>query len=151
MPVTRRIARPMLAAMFISGGLDSLLNPEPKAPKAATVGPSFARSLGLPEDPALLVRFNGATHLVAGTMLSVGRLPRLSAAALAATLVPTTLAGHRFWEESDPKARAAQRIHFLKNLAMLGGLILAAADTEGRPSVGWRARKAAERLRSTAK
>jgi uncharacterized membrane protein YphA (DoxX/SURF4 family) len=148
MPVTRRIARPLLGAMFISGGLDSLLNPQPKARKAEKVGPSVARSLGLPDDPALLVQLNGATQLAGGIMLSLGRLPRLSAAALAASLVPTTLAGHRFWEETDQKVRAAQRTHFLKNLAMLGGLILAAADTEGRPSVSWRARKAAERLRT---
>jgi uncharacterized membrane protein YphA (DoxX/SURF4 family) len=58
-------------------------------------------------------------------------------------LVPTTLAGHRFWEESDEKARSMQRIQFFKNLSMLGGLLLAAVDTDGRPSVSWRARRAA--------
>ena len=38
--------------------------------------------------------------------------------------MPTTAAGHRFWEETDPEARANQQIHFFKNLSMLGGLIL---------------------------
>jgi hypothetical protein len=38
-----------------------------------------------------------------------------------------------------------QRTHFLKNLAILGGLIIAATDTEGAPSLGWRARRAAKR------
>jgi uncharacterized membrane protein YphA (DoxX/SURF4 family) len=37
-----------------------------------------------------------------------------------------------------------QRIHFLKNVSMLGGLILAATDTNGRPSLGWRAKKTAQ-------
>ena len=69
----------------------------------------------------------------------------LAATVLAASLVPTTLAAHRFWEEEDPRARAAQRVHFQKNCAMLGGLILAAVDTGGRPSLGWRARRAARR------
>jgi putative oxidoreductase len=64
-----------------------------------------------------------------------------------ASLVPTTLAGHRFWEVTDKQARAAQRIHFLKNVAMLGGLILAATDLEGRPSLLWRARRAAGKAR----
>jgi hypothetical protein len=32
-------------------------------------------------------------------------------------------------------------MHFLKNLGLLGGLLLAAADTEGRPSIGWRAER----------
>ena len=67
---------------------------------------------------------------------------RPAAVVLAATLVPTTLAGHRFWEEDDPAARRHQTIHVLKNVAMMGGLLLAAADTGGRPSVPWRAKRA---------
>jgi uncharacterized membrane protein YphA (DoxX/SURF4 family) len=69
-------------------------------------------------------------------------MPRLAAVALAGSLIPTTLAGHRFWDESDPTQRSAQQIHFAKNLSILGGLILASVDTEGRPSVMWRGRKA---------
>ncbi|HEV2368363.1 MAG TPA: DUF488 domain-containing protein [Acidimicrobiales bacterium] len=66
--------------------------------------------------------------------------------ALAGSLVPTTLAGHRFWEETDKQERAAQQIHFLKNLSMLGGLMLAALDTEGRPSATLRVRHAVRRM-----
>ena len=47
-----------------------------------------------------------------------------SALALAGSLVPTTLAGHRFWEEEDDAARAQQTVQFLKNLAMFGGLLM---------------------------
>ena len=65
--------------------------------------------------------------------------------ALIGTLVPTTYAGHRFWEETDDAARAQQRIHFLKNLGLLGGLILCLVDTEGKPSLGWKARRSAKR------
>ena len=57
------------------------------------------------------------------------------------------MAGHRFWEEDEPEARASQRIHFLKNAAVVGGLILAATDTEGRPSLSWRAKRAAAKGR----
>ena len=59
--------------------------------------------------------------------------------------MPTTLAGHRFWEHEDPKERFGQLSHFLKNLGLLGGLLLAAVDTEGKPSVGYRARRAAHK------
>ncbi|BCB85977.1 hypothetical protein Psuf_032900 [Phytohabitans suffuscus] len=52
--------------------------------------------------------------------------------------MPTTLAGHAFWEHEDPAERRTQRLHFLKNMSMLGGLLLAAADTEGRPSLRYR-------------
>ena len=147
MTLTRTVARPMLAGIFILGGLDALQTPETKAPKADDVAPPIGRSLGLPEDTETLVRINGAVQVGAGSLLAVGWFPRLSAAALAASLVPTTVAGHRFWEETDKQARAAQQIHFLKNAAIFGGLVLAATDTEGRPSLSWRARRAAKRAR----
>ena len=66
-------------------------------------------------------------------MLAAGFLPRVGAMAIAATLVPTTLAGHPFWKEEDPAKRKAQRIQFLKNMAMMGGVLLAAVDTAGKP------------------
>ncbi len=80
--------------------------------------------------------------MVAGACLAAGWFPRLASLALAGTLVPTTAAGHRFWEAEDAD-RAQQRIHFLKNLSMFGGLLIAAADTSGQPSLAWRARHGA--------
>jgi hypothetical protein len=67
----------------------------------------------------------------------------LAALALIGSIVPTTYAGHRFWEESDDVAKQQQLTHFLKNLGLLGGLILAAVDTEGAPSISWRAKRRA--------
>jgi putative oxidoreductase len=129
----KNIARPMLAAMFVSGGYNSLTRPETVAPRAEpVVKPLAERVPGVPADTVAAVRLNGAVQVAAGTMLSFGVLPRLSAAALAATLVPTTAAGHRFWEAEDPAERAQQRIHFLKNLAMMGGLLLVASDGTSR-------------------
>ena len=84
-------------------------------------------------------------------MLATGRMPRISSAVLAATLVPTTAAGHRFWEETDPQKKAMQRVHFFKNASMLGGLLLAGIDTEGKPGVAWRARRAAADVRREAR
>jgi hypothetical protein len=53
-------------------------------------------------------------------------------------MVPTTLTGHRFWEHDDPQQRTMHQTHFLKNLGLMGGLILAALDTEGRPGIRYR-------------
>lgn len=150
MTVVRRLARPLLSTMFVSGGIDALRNTEPKVPQAEPVAPPIAAKLPyLPEDPESLIKINGAVQVVAGTMLGLGRFPRLSAALLAGSLVPTTLAGHRFWEEQEPTKRAQQRIHFFKNLSMMGGLMLAAVDTEGRPGLAWRARHATHHAAAT--
>jgi putative oxidoreductase len=123
---TRKIARPLLATMFITGGADTLRNPGPR--------PAQAEKMGL-QNPEKLVKINGITQLVGGLTLATGRLPRLSALALAGSLVPTTYVGHPFWTEKDKGARAQQQIQFFKNLSMLGGLLLAAADTGGRESI----------------
>jgi uncharacterized membrane protein YphA (DoxX/SURF4 family) len=156
MAVSRVIARPMLASMFLVGGFNAVKNPDKVAPRAQPVTDRLAPLLQkaapwLPSDPATLARLNGGLQLVAGTALAAGKAPRLSAAALALSLVPTTAAGHRFWEEQDPATRAQQRVHFFKNVSMLGGLIIATGDTEGRPGVVWRTRRAARDARREAR
>ena len=59
--------------------------------------------------------------------------------------MPTTLAGHRFWEDSDPEKKFSNQAHFLKNAGLLGGLLIAAVDTEGKPSTSWRVRRSADK------
>lgn len=130
--------------MFLVGGLDAVRNPNPKVPAAEKVAGELPDQLPGVSSTRQLVQLDGAVKVTAGSLLALGRLPRLSAAALAASLVPTTLAGHRFWTETDPSKKSAQQIHFFKNLSMMGGLILAAVDTSGKPSWGWRARHAVE-------
>lgn len=134
MSLLRLAGRPMLASMFVAGGLQSLRRPQDVAPAAEpVVRPVADRVPVLPDSTEQLVRLNGAVHVVGGIMLGLGRCPRLAALALAVTLVPTTLAAHRYWEAEDPSDRAQQRIHFLKNLSMMGGLLIAADDTGSAP------------------
>ena len=118
----------MLAPMFVSGGFDALRNPQSKAAKAVAVTEPIASALGMTDDPAALVRFNGGVQIFGGVLLGLGKFTRLTALVLAGSLIPTTLAGHRFWDEAEPTGRAAQRTQFLKNAAMLGGLVLLVAD-----------------------
>lgn len=152
MTVVRRLARPMLASIFVVGGWDAVRNPKSKVPAAEDVGPAIASHLPyLPQDPEQLVRINGAVQLGAGVLLATGRFPRLAAIALAASIIPTTAAGHRFWEYEDPSKRAQQKIHFFKNLGLLGGLMLAAVDTEGRPGLAWRAQHASHHVADTSR
>ncbi|MCB0958655.1 MAG: DoxX family protein [Acidimicrobiales bacterium] len=207
--ITRRIARPLLASVFISGGIDQLRNPAGKAEAAgpvidaikhaagpvatsaaqaaaptvdhaaeaaedaaerspvATEAPPVARATEAADeartavhdvaadrrDPLsdeTVIRVNGAVQLTAGVLLATNKAPRLASTALAVTLVPTTLAGHRWWE-MDGAERSAHRTQFLKNVALLGGLVLAAADTEGEPSLAWRMRRGRKEAKAAAK
>ncbi|ABL81214.1 MULTISPECIES: DoxX family protein [unclassified Nocardioides] len=156
MTVSRLIARPMLASAFLVGAANALKNASVPAGKAEPVISRLvplAKRAGvpLPEDPEKLVKLNAGIQIGAGLALATGRAPRLSAAVLAASLVPTTAAGHRFWEVQDPTQRTQQKLHFFKNLSMLGGLLIAAGDTDGKPGVAWRARHAAKDARRQAR
>jgi putative oxidoreductase len=149
MTLSRTIARPMLASIFVVGAAAALKNTTGPAAKADPVTSRLvplAQKAGipLPSDPETLVKLNAGVQIGAGLALATGRLPRVSAAVLAGSLIPTTAAGHRYWESDDDATRAQQRLHFFKNVAIIGGLIIAAGDTEGRPGLKWRAKRAAK-------
>jgi putative oxidoreductase len=128
------LARPLLASMFVAGGIDSIRNSESKVKSAeAVVGPLSRVLPDLNSDTETLVRFNGAVQVGAGVLLATGKFRRLAALALIGSLVPTTYAGHRFWEETDEDIRKQQRTHFLKNLGLLGGLLLELDSRPRRP------------------
>jgi uncharacterized membrane protein YphA (DoxX/SURF4 family) len=146
MSLVRRIARPLLAASFISGGIDTLRNPGPRVPQAEKVVSPLVNAVPQVSNAEQVVKIDAAIKVVAGSMFALGKFPRLSAAALIASLVPTTVAGHRFWEESDPVKRKQQQLHLLKNAGLVGGLLLAVVDTEGRPSLAWRAQHAPQTI-----
>ena len=141
MSPTRRLARPMLASMFITGGVDALRHPGERVEAVRAAG------ISSPED---MVRANAAAQVVGGFLLATNRLPRLSALVLAGSLVPTTYVGHPFWTEKDKDRKKQQQVHFMKNLGLLGGLLLAVADTGGRESLphaaGRVSRKAAKKV-----
>jgi uncharacterized membrane protein YphA (DoxX/SURF4 family) len=141
MTIVRRLARPLLAAPLIRSGLDAARHPGPQVEIAGPILQRISAPLRLPDDPVLVVRSAGVVTVVAGTLLAAGRLPRLSALAIVVA-APIVQTGQPFWTEKDPQLRQQQRNAFLKNLGLLGGTLLAAVDTEGRPGLAWRGRRA---------
>ncbi|MGC4894241.1 DoxX family protein [Micromonospora sp. DT31] len=144
MKPVRSLARLMLGSIFVVSGVRNLREPERLVPTAEPVAGKVApmiRNLNprLPTDTLTLVRANAATQLVGGLMLATGRFTRPAALVLAGSLVPTTAAGHPFWKHDEPATRKNHQIHFLKNVGLIGGLLLAASDTEGKPGLRWRA------------
>lgn len=147
--LVRRIARPLLSTIFIAGGIEALKNPSGKAQAAAPMIEKSTETLPssvtqkMPAETETLVRINAGVQIGGGVLLAIGKVPRVASLVLAGSLVPTTVIGHAFWNETDPDKRAADQAHFLKNVSLLGGLLIAAVDTEGKPSLGWRGRRAA--------
>lgn len=160
MTVSRLLARPLLSTIYVVGPVKALQHPDKVAALASRVTDRMAplthrirvsTGLPMPEKPETWVRVNAAVQLTAALALATGRQPRLSAAVLAATTIPTTIAGHPFWQEEDPAVRTQQQIQLAKNLSILGGLALAAVDTDAKPGLVWRARRAARDARREAR
>ena len=112
--VERRTGQALLGAMFMKLGFDAARSPGPRVDKAAGLGIS---------DPALAVRVNGAAMVAGGAALALDKVPRLAALGLIGSMIPTTVAGHAFWEAQGPE-RKAQAVQFNKNLGLIGGLVL---------------------------
>jgi uncharacterized membrane protein YphA (DoxX/SURF4 family) len=147
----RRIARPLLSAAFVGQGVDALRNPKAAAEAAQPTvqglqGLPDAVASKVPHDVETFARINAAVQIGGGVLLATGKMPRLASAALACTVIPGSLGAQLFWSEVDPERKARKRREFLTDLSLLGGLIIASADTAGKPSLGWRGRRAAGRI-----
>lgn len=159
MTLLRAAARTMLASYFIASGVKALRNPEPLVPAAEPLADKvvpFIKQYApeqvagfIPEDAKTLVRVNGAIQVAGGLALATGRGRRLGSLLLAGSLIPSTAAKHPFWSRQDPDEKALDRAHFLKNVSLLGGVLLAAGDTEGKPSLAWRAQKGGHAIGKT--
>lgn len=156
MTLLRAGARTMLASYFIVNGVKAVRNPDPLVPAAEPVADRVVPlvkkyapqqvATAIPEDTANLVRANGAAQILGGLALASGMGRRAGALLLAGALVPSTLARHPFWTRTDPEEKALDRSQFLKNVSLLGGVLLAAGDTEGKPSLAYRAQKGGHSL-----
>lgn len=147
----RRVARPMLSATFIARGVDALRSPKPAADAARPTLEGMSKlpepvGTNIPSNAETVALVNGGVQIGGGLLLATGKLPRLASAALALSVIPGSLGGHAFWKESDPHRKTEERRAFLTDISLIGGLIIAAVDTEGKPSLGWRGRHAAHKM-----
>jgi putative oxidoreductase len=117
------LGRLLLALIFISSGLDKATNP------AGTLG--YMNSAGVPF-PQLLLWLSVLVEVAGGTALIFGLKTRWAAAALLVWMIPVTAVFHNPWA-GDPAQAQMQMIHLMKNLAIMGGLLLALAFGPG----GW--------------
>lgn len=134
MSLARFVSRSMLASAFVLGGLNAARNSEALAPTVDSFLETLPHEVtdALPGDAADLARLSGWTMVGAGSALALGVMPRLAATVLAAQLVPTTLAGHRFWS-APAEEKDSVRTAFVSNVALAGGLLtVALGKKQGR-------------------
>lgn len=118
------LGRVLFAAIFVLSGLSHF--------SSETI--AYGASQGVPA-AGLLVRLSGILAIAGGLSIAIGLRARLGAWLLVVFLVPVTLAMHAFWRIDDPMMAMNQQVHFMKNLAMLGGALLVAWFGAGPYSV----------------
>ncbi len=123
----RALARPLLASWFVYGGVQSYLEPEARAERVApTVEPAL-KELGLEEVKTVdLVKVHGAASVALAAALALSRSPRAAALGLAGLAGATAALAHPFWKEEDETRKEEELEQFLKNLSLVGGVLLAA-------------------------
>jgi putative oxidoreductase len=119
------IGRALLAAIFVISGYNKLTGFNDLVATLAKQG------LPLPQ---VFAFGTIGIELVGGIFLLIGFKARWTALVMALFLVPATLLFHRYWS-FEGSARAAQKINFLKNLAIMGGLLMVSAQGAGRASI----------------
>jgi putative oxidoreductase len=125
------IGRILLGAIFVVSGIAKLTD------TASTVG--YMTAQGIPYAHGLAI-FAGVCEVAGGLAVAFGFLTRLAALGLFLFLIPTTFIFHNFWALEGAEAKT-QMVSFLKNLAIMGGLVLLWAQGPNRLSVDARLRR----------
>ncbi len=121
------VGRLLVAALFLPSGVSKAMNIAGITGMLASKGVPF---------PAVMGILATAVELGGPVLLILGVLPRLTAFVVGGFTLVAALLAHNFWEVTDAAARAAQQIQFMKNLAIVGGLMFYFVSGPGRFSLG---------------
>ena len=89
--------------------------------------------------PTVLGWIGAPVEFFGGLGLVLGAATRWATLLIIVFTIVATLIGHRYWELTDAVAWRMQKSHFVKNLAIIGGLVVLFVTAGGRFSVdGWR-------------
>ena len=123
------IGRICLALIFIVSGFNKMFTMPAFAAMMARKGMPLAEITPI---LAVIIELGG------GLVLAIGLETRLMATLFAMYVVAATLISHSFWTMDDPALRAANAVHFYKNIAIIGGFLLLTATGGGLYSLDGR-------------
>jgi putative oxidoreductase len=119
------VGRILLGLIFVLSGFQKLMG------FSGVVANITGKGLPLPEVLAVLTV---AIELGAGLLLVVGWKARWAALLIFLYIIPVSLTFHNFWTMEGAQA-AMNKIQFLKNVSIMGGMLLVAAFGPGRYSL----------------
>lgn len=153
MSLMRFLARSLFASYFVAEGVKAVTKPAEIAPDAeaftSKVTPLIQRAVPadlssyVPEKAETWVRVVGVAQIAGGAMFATGIGRRLGALLLTkASILNVAIALPG--KDAPKAAKDAARPDVLRGVALLGASLLAVQDTQGKPSLAWRADHAAK-------
>lgn len=118
------LGRLIFGGYFLYNGINHFLNRQNMS--------GYAQAKGVPA-PDVAVEASGALMILGGLSLLTGYKPKIGAALIGTFLAGVTPSIHTFWKENDPQRRQMEMINFMKNVALLGGAMIAAGRPEPWP------------------
>ncbi|CAL8898570.1 hypothetical protein KVA01_15260 [Kocuria varians] len=154
MSIVRRLARPLLATGFIAGGVDAFRNSSAAAqqldPVLKAVESVAPQLRPVTANRAVVAQGIAAAQVGAASLLAISKLPRLSSTVLLGTTALNGYSQYRSADASTREGKEARRAALLKNVSLLGAVMIVAVDTSGNPSLAWRASHLADDVRKNA-
>ena len=83
----------------------------------------YAKMKGVPF-PAVAQGMTGLMLLLGGLSIVFGIYPIVGIILLVAFLVPVSIMMHNFWKLEDPQSRMADKVNFMKNMALVGAILM---------------------------
>ena len=159
MSLLRFAGRVLYSSYFVVDGYQSFVQPDKYVaevaptinnlvPKAKSFLPEQVADK-VPEDTKTWVRILGLTQIIGGVGFATGLMRRPGAILLALASVPHVAASLPGADGSEQSKRHSQG-NLLRNLSLLGAASLVAQDTEGKPSLYWRARYGSQQIAAAA-
>jgi len=112
------IGRILLGGFFVANGINHFRNLNMMA--------GYAKSKGTPAS-TLAVGGTGVLLLLGGLSLVFGFQPLVGAALLVIFLLGVSFKMHNYWTVQDPQAKMGEQVNFMKNMALLGALLMLVA------------------------
>ena len=118
------LGRIIFGGFFLYNGINHFLQREPMT--------QYAGAKGLP-NPDVAVTASGAAMALGGASILLGVKPTLGTAAIAAFLATASPTMHNFWK-ADEASKQNELIHFSKNMALLGAVLILMSVEEPWPA-----------------
>ena len=109
------IGRIILAGFFVYSGFNHF--------KRLGMMSDYSKMKGVPL-PSIAVALTGLMLMLGGLSILLGAYPVVGIFLLVVFLIPVSFMMHNFWKVQDPQLRAAERVNFLKNIALLGAVLM---------------------------